>query len=376
MVRIGFIIEQALGHKTHGQNLEKNVDRDPSVTAVWGFPEQVTSGLGSKIPVYKSNWTVQAGLQSRKMIAQMQRQAPLDGLFFHTQVTAVLAQNWMRQIPSVVSMDATPRQYDRLGQFYEHETGPSWLEQKKYQLNVDCYRTAKHLVTWSDWAKQGLIDEYGVPPEKITTIPPGVNVTEWKRPLAPLTSDASKPVKILFVGGNLERKGGLVLLDAFQRIRQHVVATADGQTPVPEIELHLVTKDPIEPQPGVTVYHNMRPNTPELKALFHQSDIFCLPTFGDCLPMVLSEAGAAGLPAISTDVAAIPEIVHHDHTGLIVPAQERDALMSALLTLITQPELRRSFGEQAFNQIQAQYDGEQNAQRLIALLKQTINEAK
>jgi hypothetical protein len=59
---------------------------------------------------------------------------------------------------------------------------------------------------WSEWAKLGLVQDYDVPADKITVIPPGVNVHEWLRPM-PRVPHAD-PVKILFVGGDIERKGG------------------------------------------------------------------------------------------------------------------------------------------------------------------------
>jgi hypothetical protein len=173
--KIGFIIEQALGHITHTQNLQRNVPRDPDVQPFWGLVPWETQGLAGRIPVYKSNWTVRAGLRARQAVAGITRQTHLDALFFHTQVPAVLSSNWVRRIPSVVSLDATPIQYDSLGQFYSHQQGSAWLEHLKWKLNRDCFRAARHIVAWSQWAKQGLVDAYEVPAEKVTVLPPGVN---------------------------------------------------------------------------------------------------------------------------------------------------------------------------------------------------------
>ncbi|MBE2222882.1 MAG: glycosyltransferase family 4 protein [Anaerolineae bacterium] len=374
MYRIGFVIEQALGHVTHGLNLKKNVAADSEIEAHWILPAWQTEGFASKIPGYKSNWTLQAGLQARSQIGKLQRSVPLDGLFFHTQVPAVLSQNWMKRFPSVVSLDATPLQYDRLGDFYDHETGPSWMENKKYELNVSCYQEARHLVTWSAWAKAGLVAEYQVAADKITVIPPGVNPSEWKRPFSVQPSSANNPVKILFVGGNLERKGGAVLLAAFRRLRARLVENeaGDGETAV---ELHLVTKDKVTPEAGVFVYHDMQPNSAELKALFHQSDLFCLPSYGDCLPMALSEAGAASLPLISTNVAAIPEIVQDGYSGLLVEPGDVAGLETALQTLVADPALRQEMGSHAQTLVATTFDAEKNAQTLLDLLKREIKKA-
>jgi glycosyltransferase involved in cell wall biosynthesis len=354
---IGFILEQALGHITHSKNLQTNVPKDPSIIPHWALIPMETRGIAAKIPIYKSNWTVRAGWRARQAIGGMTRQTHLDALFFHTQVPAILATNWIRHIPSVVSLDATPLQYDELGEFYQHEKGAAWLERWKWQMNCECFRAARQLVAWTQWAKDGLVRDYQVPAEKVTVIPPGVNVREWARLEPRARRDGA--VKILFVGGDLKRKGGLDLLAAFRVLR------AQGKP----VELHLATRDQLEAETGLFVYNNLQPNSAPLKQLYFDSDIFCLPTYGDCLPMVLSEAGATGLPSVSTRIAGIPEIVADGETGLIVPRGDVPALVVALKRLIDHPALRLEMGATAVKRVTASFDAERNAFRLFDLIK-------
>jgi glycosyltransferase involved in cell wall biosynthesis len=358
----GFILEQALGHITHTKNLLTNVALDPEVRAHWGLIDFETKGIAGKIPLYRSNWTVRAGLRARSEVARMHAQTKLDAVFFHTQVPAILAQSWLRKIPGIVSLDATPLQYDELGAFYKHEQGPAWLEGLKWRLNRDCFRSARRLVAWSEWTKLGLVQGYEVPADKITVISPGVNVHEWRRP-TPRVPHAN-PVKILFVGGDLERKGGLVLLEAFRALR-HL-----------GLELHLVTKDRLPPEPGLFVYNNLGANSQPLKDLYHTCDIFALPTFADALAMVLSEAGASGMAIISTNVGAIPELVRNGETGLIVPVGDATSLTQALRDLATNPALRMTLGERAVAHVTRHYDAPSNASRLLGLLKAEADSAR
>jgi glycosyltransferase involved in cell wall biosynthesis len=116
------------------------------------------------------------------------------------------------------------------------------------------------------------------------------------------------------------------------------------------------------------VHADLGPNSPELIALYHSAQIFCLPTRGDCLPMVLSEAGAAGLPAVSTAVAGIPEIVRDGETGLLVPVGDVAALTRALRILVDDPALRRKLGSAAQDLVSAEYDAEKNVHRLVDLV--------
>lgn len=360
--RIGFVMEQALGHVTHTRNLQEQVAHDPDIAAQWALIPQDVHGLAGRIPVYKSNWTVRAGMRTRRALAELERVSPPDALFFHTQVPSVLASDWVRSVPSVISLDATPRQYDELGLSYHHQTSAPWLEHLKWRLNRDCFAAAQQLVTWSSWAKRGLVDEYEVPAEKVTVIPPGVDRAAWARPTPRRPHDG--PVKILFIGGDLRRKGGALLLQSFRELR-HL-----------DIELHLVTRDRLIEEPRLFVYNDMQPNSARLKQLAHECDIFCLPTYGDCLPMVLSEAGAAGLPLISTHVAAIPEIVHDGDNGFVVPVGSASALTDALRRLIENPTLRLQQGERAAALVAETFDVQRNAPRLLALLKEVAGSAR
>jgi len=368
----GFLLEQSLGHVTHAKNLLANVALDPEVHAHWGLIDFEATGIAGRIPVYRSNWTVRAGVRAYRKVARMNRRTRFDALFFHTQVPAILAQRWLRKIPGIVSLDATPRQYDELGAFYKHEQGPAWLEAWKWRLNRDCFRSARRLVAWAEWTKLGLVRDYEVPADKITVIPPGVNVQEWRRPTPRLPH--TDPVKILFVGGDLERKGGLVLLEAFRALRHSGFEHSGLEHLRPE--LHLVTKDRLAPEPGVFVYNNLQANSQPLKDLYHGCDIFALPTFGDCLPMVLSEAGASGMAIISTNVAAIPEIVRNGETGLTVPAGDAASLTQALRDLATNPAFRMLLGERAVAHASRHHDAPTNANRLLGLLKAEANAAR
>ncbi len=357
---VGFVLERSLGHVTQADTLSTLLPREAGIDADIATIDYEATGWSARVPGYGSNWTVRAGLRARRALRALGRRAPLDALFIHTQVPAVLARRWMRRIPTVVSLDATPLQYDELGAHYGHEPGHPRLEQLKWRANQACFRRAAHIVTWSRWAKGGVVDGYGIDPDAITVIPPGVDPSVWRR-AGPAPAG---PVRILFVGGDLERKGGDLLLRAFASLRGQLAA----DRPDLEVALELVTKAAVPAQPGVTVHGGMQPNSPDLVALYHRCHVFCLPTRGDCLPMVLSEAGAAGLPLVSTAVAAIPEIVRPGDTGLVVPLDDHDALVAALRALATDSDLRQRLGAAAQQLVGRDFNAEKNVHQLAQLL--------
>ncbi len=351
------VLEQTLGHVTHGQNLRRLLSDiagfDPHFMPV----DYDNDAWTRYIPGF-GNWTVRAGVRARQALRGDHQR---DVIFVHTQVPAVLLGH--TEVPTVVSLDATPKQYDELGEHYAHDIGPEWLERIKTSLNRRCFERAAHLVTWAEWTKQSLADDYGIDGSKVTVIPPGVDVERWLPPSDAPDREDDGIVRILFVGGDLARKGGFDLLAASATLRER---HGDG------VEVHLVTPADVVDAPGVTVHSGMTPNSPDLIALYQRCDVFCLPTRGDCLPMVLPEAGAAGLALVSTDVGAIGEIVRDGDTGLLVPVGDVGALTAALERLVGDRDLRRRLADAGSALVQADHNAATNAGRIVEVLRQAV----
>ncbi len=83
----------------------------------------------------------------------------------------------------------------------------------------------------------------------------------------------------------------------------------------------------------------------EILSIFRIGDIFVLPSFVEGLPISLLEAMAMGLPAISTNVYAIPEAVIHDKTGILVEAGDPEALAQAIIELSNDPDRRKRLSD-------------------------------
>ncbi len=355
--QIAFVLEQTLGHITHADNLKRLVPADGRIEPEFLPIRFDVDGAAARLPGFR-NWTVRAGMRARRAIRRARAKRPIDAMFVHSQVPAVLLGRWMDRIPTIVSLDATPVQYDELGEHYSHGTSSPPVEAIKRRLNARCYRKAAHLVTWSEWTRCSLVDDYGVAAERITAIAPGVEVARWHVDLGEKSTDG--PVSILFVGGDLRRKGGHLLVEAARRLA--------ADPPSREFHIDIVTRDDVDEVPFVSVHHGLSPNTPELIELYRRSHVFCLPTLGDCLPMVLSEAGAAGMALVSTDVGAIHEIVRDGETGVLVPLDDVEALTSALRTLIDDPARRVELARAAQQLVSKQFDATDNARHIVDLL--------
>lgn len=82
----------------------------------------------------------------------------------------------------------------------------------------------------------------------------------------------------------------------------------------------------------------------DAKRYLHAGDIFLLPSKQEGLPFALLEAGAAGLPTITSRVCGIPEVITNQTHGLLFDPYDVDALVTALTTLATEPLTRATYG--------------------------------
>lgn len=88
---------------------------------------------------------------------------------------------------------------------------------------------------------------------------------------------------------------------------------------------------------------------PGAAALMRAFDIFVLPSRTESFGYVLLEAAHANLPVVASAVGGIPEIIHHEKTGILVPPENPEALAAALKKLAENGEARARLGSALFN---------------------------
>jgi glycosyltransferase involved in cell wall biosynthesis len=353
-------MEQVLGHVTWYQNLRGAVTDLDRINAhwveTWLFDEH---GLIENLPLVPSY--VRAGLRARAEVRRALAQARTDVLVFNTQKPAILCQPEMLRIPSILMTDVTPLQYDRMADLYGHSADRNPIVRlAKHWTNVLNFSLAKMVVPWSNWAADSLINEYGVPRDRVQVIPTGLDTSYWQ---PCVTARSGERLRLLFVGGNFERKGGRLLLDVFRSLGLHT-----------QVELHIVTRDPVEPSPGVVVHRNIGNNSLELLRVYQEADVFVLPTLADCFSNASIEAMAVGLPVIATNMGGIPDIVEHGTTGLLVEPGNGQDLAAALTWLTGSPAEREAFGRAARERALRHFDARTNASRILALVERVYAE--
>jgi glycosyltransferase involved in cell wall biosynthesis len=342
---VAFVMEQHLGHRTYAENLRAHVG--DSVEARWVPIDYAVHPCVRRLPIPAA---LQVATAARVAVRRGIQDA--DVLVFNTQVPAVLGGRAVRSRPYVVITDVTPLQYDAMAAGYGHRAdrpGPvAWL---KHRANRRTFQAAAHCVGWSSWVCESYVGDYGVPPARTSVIPPGIDTSVF-RP-AGRTDDGV--FRVLFVGGDFERKGGFDLLDAFRSL--------EGPK-----ELVVVSRSEVPASDGVRVVRDLVPNDLRLVELYRTCDVSALPSRAETFGIAAAEAAAAGLPAVVTRVGGFADIVVDGRTGFLIEPGDTVALADRLRRL-QHRDMRANQSSAARTHAVEHFDARTNAGRLLDIIR-------
>lgn len=227
--------------------------------------------------------------------------------------------------------------------------------------------TAARVFTFSDYIRQSFIADLGVSPDRVETVRAGPNLEPEAFALP--AGHAARPWRgrILFVGVRFEDKGGLILLDAFRRVRHEF----------PEATLAVVgPRDLRLSEPGVEVVGRLDKNTDSgraaLIAAYRNADVFCLPTLHEPFGIAILEAMHFGLPVVATRLGAIPDMLPEAALGSLVPPGDPESLATALLGFLRHPAHAREVGIRAKARATAEFTWDQVAGKMLATIRRTL----
>ena len=202
------------------------------------------------------------------------------------------------------------------------------------------YAQASVIFTMSEMLRRSFMKDFGLPAERMVTIRCGPNFDaagiETER-----RGDATHPT-ILFIGRDPVRKGADLMLSAFKLVRKRI----------PDARLVMVGPPQNGSVPeGVVLTGYLSRDTPggssAMNAAYSSSHVFCLPTRFDPFGTSFVEAMVHGLPCVGPDAWAVPEIIEHGRTGLLVPPEDPAAIADALIAVLSDDDLRERMGRAA-----------------------------
>ncbi len=105
-------------------------------------------------------------------------------------------------------------------------------------------------------------------------------------------------------------------------------------------------------------------------ALINRSTLVLMPSRQESLPLVALEAALMERPVLATCVGGIPEVVVHEHTGLLVRPEDSQALAEAVAYLLQRPELATRLGQNARRWAERKFNWQSHVDGYDALYKE------
>jgi glycosyltransferase involved in cell wall biosynthesis len=236
---------------------------------------------------------------------------------------------------STAHPDSKIKSYARLRtEFPEWGTIPEGRSRDVRQAEQQEHDLADVIVAASSFGRRTLI-ESGVAKDKIYINTYGVDAAKFE----PKQHNSSHPLRFVFVGAVSAHKGAPLLLQTWHRLRPSAA------------ELWLVGPFSESIRPLLDNYANLRVlgavEYRELPNILQQCDVFVFPSYSEGFGRVITEAMACGLPVISTDATAAPDIYRDCEAGWIIPAGDGEALASRMEECLAEPARVRAAGRMA-----------------------------
>ena len=244
-------------------------------------------------------------------------------------------------IPIIISSERTMGQESRL----------------RYWLNRHSISLVDQVVCVSESVADFAVHQIGLPSDKISVIPNGVDPAQYRN--LPSKQQARKSLNlpidgviIAAIGRPRPVKGYQYLLKAFMQASESF----------PQTQLLLVGNGPDRPglvdqaqSLGVrsrVIFYDDTINIPQILASL---DMLALPSLFEGMPNIALEAMAAALPVLATAVGGTPEVVIDGETGLLVPPGDAEALTSAITRLLKNPQLREEMGQAGRKRVESEF---------------------
>lgn len=266
-----------------------------------------------------------AALNSVAARRSLSREAPLDGVV-HVGSGYLLPAG----VPTVTWEDMTVAQAVRMPDSEYDMSSSAVRHWRERQRRI--YERARACCVASHWARDSVVHDYGIAPER-------VHVVGFGRNAAPVDAerDWTSP-RFLFVGRQWERKNGPAVLRAFARLREQV----------PRVRLDLVGRHPPVEVEGAVGHGTLRFDVPadreRYATLVREATCLVMPSLYEPFGVAHIDAGAAGVASIGSTVGGATDAIGDG--GLLVDPGDDDALLAAMRRMCD-PRTAREMGAAA-----------------------------
>ena len=200
----------------------------------------------------------------------------------------------------------------------------------------------------SEYSAEMVTRYYGIPRDLIRIVPLGVDFKGWARQAKMTLPEKPGKQHILCVAKQYPRKGIPDLLRAFALLAEKRGALQlDLVGGGPQLKINMDLARELHVSNKVHFYGDISDQA-LLAAHYKKSALFCLPSYHETFGLVFAEAMCFGLPLISYEAAAIPEIVRHKKEGFLVQPGHIRELAERMEELLSDRNLANWMGRNGY----------------------------
>lgn len=211
------------------------------------------------------------------------------------------------------------------------------------------FKRADGIISNSNFSTETVSSYYNIPKNKVFTIYKGIDVSEFK-------GSAEKDIDVLFVGGNIEKKGIAELIDAAFMVKKDfpdVKFVAIGRCSDRYLSNLKNKAKSLGLKDNITFIYNLPHN--KLVDYYHRARVFALPTYREAFGLVILEAMASKVPVVATDVGGVPEIVNSNN-GFLIPVYDSKQLAEKISFLLSNPSKAKAMGIEGLNTVSTKFN--------------------
>jgi len=230
----------------------------------------------------------------------------------------------------------------------------------------------KPLIVPSNVIGRHMIEDFGTSPENIRLIPRGVDLNQFKYSTKRF-ENPTKPLRVIHVGRFTPIKGQVEFLKAVHLARSRfsgfevwlVGSEGGGKTKYTQ-KIHETIR-----QLGLESTVKLLGASRDIPALMAEADLMVMSTIvPEAFGRVIIEAGAVGVPVVSTRVGGVVDIIQHGENGLLVNPGNVSEMADAMLDLLTDRVKAKNFAEAMRAKVESEFTVERMVERTIEVYKE------
>jgi len=229
------------------------------------------------------------------------------------------------------------------------------------------FRSAKQVTAVSRSSKREIVENYGIPEERIAVVYNGIDPGKVHRVKTNLRDEIECEHLLFFMGRLIKEKGIEVLINAMAMLGDYdvklvVAGEGKGEAEVRRLTSELNLREKV-------VFAGTLDEKKKLEYM-SASDAFVFPSFSESFGMTLLDAMACKTPIVASRVASIPEVV--GNCGVLVEPRDPVKLAEGIEKLLNDKKASKKLASKAYERLTSNFTVEKMVDGYLRMYEKVL----